>query len=149
MHFIEKMNCFIDERVELYRFAKPRKSVINFYLHLLMNSSPQKIIQLSVLFFAILGTISCNKENDLMAEYVVSASIAPSDSAISTSEKDADATSTDTVAHTSIKDDLQLTEMATATNGTVAIDDVTNTIIYTPAAENPVSTPQGVGALGK
>jgi hypothetical protein len=148
------MNCFIDERIKLYRFAKPRKSVINFYFGLLMNSSPKKLIQLSVLLFAFLGTISCNKENDLMAEYVLSASLTPQEATLSTSENFngtdvKNKTIIDALTKESTSAAVQLTESVTQKKGSVAIDDLTNTIIYTPAAENPVSTLQAVGAVGK
>ncbi len=119
-----------------------------------MSVSPQKIIRLIVLFIGILGAVSCNKGNDLMAEYLVSDALNPKDQTISTSKtlKATDPKS-NTIADAATQESksgvVQLTESATRKIGTIAIDDITNTIIYTPAAENAVSTPQVAGTAVK
>ncbi len=119
-----------------------------------MSVSPQKIIRLIVLFIGILGAVSCNKGNDLMAEYLVSDALNPTDQAISTSKTGnaTDPKSTtiaDAAAQESKSGVVELSASAPQKNGTIAIDNVTNTITYTPAAENAVSHPQVAGTIVK
>ena len=144
MHFIEKMICFNDHSIDLPIFMKPNMSIINFYLGLFMKSSPLKVIQLSVLFVFIISAVSCGKDHDLMAEYVVSATLSPNDLAMLTMD-DIEGTDSngnailDSFVEETSNGEVQLTEATSATNGKVEIDDVTNTIIYTPAAQNRIA----------
>lgn len=119
-----------------------------------MKSSPLKIIQLSVLFIVIISAVSCGKDHDLMAEYVVSAAISPNDLAMLTTD---DFGTTDAKGNASLDaftkaipiGEVQPTEAAAPANGTVEIDDLTNTIIYTPAIENGIAAKKVSGTLSK
>ncbi|MCJ7467201.1 MAG: hypothetical protein MUO53_10990 [Maribacter sp.] len=119
-----------------------------------MKYFPLRIIQLSVLFVCIFGAISCEKDNDLMTEYVLSATMNPEDMAISTSDN-LDATDAkynnmpDALTNETKSNGLQLAVTATSNKGTVEIDDITNTIIYTAPTENAVSTGQLTKTVAK
>ncbi len=144
VHFIEKMICFNDHSIDLPIFMKPKKSIIHFYLGLFMKSSPLKIIQLSVLFVFMISAVSCGKDHDLMAEYVVSATLSSNDLAMLTmddiEETDANGNAIlDAFVEETGNGELQLSEATSAANGKVEIDDVTNTIIYTPAAQSRIA----------
>jgi hypothetical protein len=148
------MICFTDHSIALSIFMKPIKSIINFYLDLFMKSSPLKIIQLSVLFVFIISAVSCGKDHDLMAEYVVSATLSPNDLAMLAAD-DFDTADGDgnAILDAFVEEDgnggARLTEAGSAPNGTVEIDDVTNTIIYTPALENGIAAKKVSGTLSK
>jgi hypothetical protein len=144
VYFIEKMICFNDHSIDLSIFMKPEKAIIVFYLGLFMKSSPLKIFPLSVLFVFMISAVSCGKDHDLMAEYVVSATLSPNDLTMLTTD-DLEGTHSNgkpilDASHEKTGNvEAQLTEAASAPNGKVEIDDLTNTIIYTPAAQNRIA----------
>jgi hypothetical protein len=113
-----------------------------------MNTFPCKIIKLSTLFIAVLLIISCNKDADLLVDYVLTDGVLGQNSGqLAVNDyfetKPNSPIILDVLANDNFspQDSVRIVETSTPTIGTVKINEETNTITYTPPTTSPVETP--------